>query len=156
MKPYPIRSLLLSTFLCCAAFGLHAQTPTPATNATKADTEIPDGVIIGEPIARTDGRWMGLTMEGPKLRLNFYNEKKHPEVVDVLRAVIRIDPAGRRAERDVMNPSGDGLALVANKPIRAPWVFKVYVTLINADENAGQTFVVDFNRSEVETMPLQD
>lgn len=148
MKLSPVWSLLVLLF---AAPVVHAQTAPAAKPAeAAAGEEKPTGAITGMPIARADGRWFGLTMEGPKLKLNFYDDHKMPEKADRVRAVLRVDPVTRKEERDAMNPSPDGTALVANKPVRAPWVFKVYITLINADESAAETLVLDFNRDDAD------
>ena len=143
MKRSPSWLLLLSALMFCAAPVMSAQ------SADAAAEEVPEGVIDGMPIERGDGRWLGLTMVGPKLQLNFYDAKKHPEKVDRVRAVLRIDPVGKETIRDVMNPTDAGTALICNKPIRAPWVFKVYITLISPEEVADSVIVVDFNRSAI-------
>ncbi len=146
MKLSSAWSLLSAVFLFGSVSVMQAQTAAPAVPA--AEAEVPEGTIVGDPVSRADGRWLGLTMEGPKLQLNFYDKNKQPEKADRIRGVVKIDPPGRRAERDVMNPTSDGMALVCNKPIRAPWVFNVYITLIDEDGNADDTLVVNFNRSE--------
>ncbi|MFH1499234.1 MAG: hypothetical protein ABII82_15575 [Verrucomicrobiota bacterium] len=152
--------LVVSLLLLGSGPMLNAQTQTqaptpPRTPAADVAEEVPMGAITGQPIARDDGRWFGLTMVGPKLQLNFYDQNKQPEPADRIRGVVRIDPPGRNEERDVMNPVGDGTALITNRPVRAPWVFKVIITLIDADQEAAETLVVHFNRSEADAMTAQ-
>lgn len=148
MKSSP---LLVSFLLLGSAPLASAQSPVAPATAS-AEAEVPMGAITGQPIARDDGRWLGLTMVGPKLQLNFYDENKQPEQADRIRGVVRINPPGRKDERDMMNPTGDGTALVTNKPVRAPWVFQVIITLIDADGEAVETLVQNFNRTEADAM----
>ncbi len=151
MKSSP---LLVSFLLLGSAPLASAQSPAaPAATTTAAtEAEVPMGAIVGQPIARDDGRWLGLTMVGPKLQLNFYDKNKQPEPADRIRGIVRISPPGRDDERDVMNPTGDGTALISNKPVRAPWVFKVIITLIGADGEAAETLVQNFNRTEADAL----
>lgn len=108
-----------------------------------------EGVIVGHALPRAGGGWYGLIVDGGRVRLNYYDEKKKPTLAAHLRAVLRVKPPGRNADRDVMLPSGDGLSLVANRPVSPPWLFTVSITLIQPDESVGDTVVFNYNHSEV-------
>ena len=109
--------------------------PKPAEPAAK---------IEGIPLARQNGGWLGLAVEGGHFVLRFYDKDKKPAKADMPRATARWQPANKPGDqRAVLNPAGDGKALSAPQAVTPPLNFKVYLTLLDADENAAESFVAD-------------
>jgi len=128
---------------------------TKAAGATKAPTKKAEVVpkIEGMEIARGAKGFLGLQLVGGTFKLSFYDMKKKPVAPDVARAMLRWDPKGKVGqERLVLNR--DGMALSSPRPVKPPYVFKLFITLIpegaatgdgaDAAAAAGETIVVDF------------
>jgi len=126
-----------------------AQTSTkPATPApTKPTIPAPaeeEPKIDGIEVARQNGAFLGLTVNGAQMVLKFYDSKKKPINVDVARAAARWDPVNKTTDvRTVLNPDGEGKSLVSPSIVQSPLVFKVYLTLIGTDGNAVESVIVD-------------
>ena len=121
-----------------------AQTaPKPAKPATPAPAEEP-ATIEGVELARKNGGFLGLTVEGPRMVLKFYDTEKKPVDMDVARAAARWDPVTKSGDvRSVLNPGADGKSLVSTPVVQPPLVFKVYLTLLDANGVAVESFVAD-------------
>lgn len=148
-----LNAALAKTLLMAASIGMvvpiAAQTTARpakpnAANAKAGIEEEEEGKIEGLAIARPDGRWLGLTMDGLRFKLTFYDQKKKPEPVDAVRATARWRPPTRNQEFIVLNPGGDGTALFSTRPIDKPWNFRIYFTLIGADDQVLESHVVDY------------
>lgn len=108
--------------------------------------------IEGIVINRANGTYLGLKLEGGTYKLSFYDAKKKPVAPDVLRAAARWNPNYKLgSERMILNAGSDGKSLVGSKPVRPPYAFKLYLTLLKGDaqgdgegEQAVETFVIDF------------
>ena len=102
--------------------------------------------IPGTTIARPNGTFLGLELDGNKFKLSFYDKKKKPVDPDVSHATARWpDPRGPRNLFCLLAPSGK--ALVGNKPVVPPFNFQVTFNLFqNEDEKATavETYVVPF------------
>lgn len=106
-----------------------AKATTPAKKEEKKEEE---PKIPGTTIVRPGGTFLGLEVVGGQFKLSFYDKKKKPETVDVTRATARWpNPRGPGDYRTVLNPSGQ--ALVGSKPVTPPYVFNVYLTLLQGD-----------------------
>lgn len=141
--------VLLAAVIAVGA--LQAQTrPAPKPGAPKQDTKKEDeiGVIEGMTLARPNGHFLGLTLEGGKYKLTFYDKKKKPEKVDVTRATARWpNMHGPGDNRTVMNPAGDGTYLMGAQFVRGPYAFKLFITLLRGEGNEAvgvETYTVDF------------
>jgi hypothetical protein len=106
-------------------------------------------VIPGANLTRANGTFLGLEVIGGKFKLTFYDKKKKPMAVDVTRANARW-PNKRSATagdyRTVLN--GSGTALVGERPVQPPYVFNVYLTLLQGegdDAKAVENYVVPFH-----------
>jgi hypothetical protein len=118
--------------------------PSPPSGAKIEGKAEPDGTIVGLELARKDGRWLGLAIEDGNFKLRFYDQHKKPEKPDVARAAAHWDPVGKVGElHTVLNPEGDGLVLRAPQFVSPPFTFKVFLTLLSADDQVVETFVVD-------------
>lgn len=143
-----LNAALARSVLMAASIGLvvpvRAQpSPRPAAPKQGLAGEEEEGVVAGIAIARPGGRWLGVTMEGLNLRLTFYNAKKQPEPVDVRRGGVRWKPPTiPEFERAVLNPAPDGVSLLANRPIRKPWVFTVSVVLVGDNDEVVESYQV--------------
>ncbi len=135
--------------------GTATKAATPAAGAAKAPAKKAEAVpkIEGMEIARGAKGFLGLQLVGGTFKLSFYDMKKKPVAPDVARAMLRWDPKGKVGqERLVLNR--DGMALSSPRPVRPPYVFKLFITLIpegaatgdgaEAATPAGETIVVDF------------
>ncbi len=142
----------LRLFLCVfvgmlLTAGLPAQTAPGAKGKSAPKQEKKDqkkteeemGKIEGMVIARPNGHFLGLTVEGGQWKLAFYNEKKKPEPVDVTRAAARwVIPLKGDNERTVLNPGSDGQSLVGSRFVRPPYNFKLFLTLIKGEGEAAE------------------
>src|SRR5690606_36335454 len=108
--------------LLCALYmaaAIQAQTPPRPKSGQKAPAakqgkEEEMGEIEGTEIARPDGTFLGLTLVDGKFKLTFYNDKKKPMPVNVLRAVARWPNIhGPGQNRAVLNVAGDGTFLMS-------------------------------------------
>ena len=142
-------AVLLAAVIAVGA--LQAQTkPAPKPGAPKQDTKKEDeiGVIEGMTLARPNGHFLGLKLEGGKYKLTFYDKKKKPEKVDVTRATARWpNMHGPGDNRTVLNPAGDGTYLMGAQFVRGPYAFKLFITLLRGEGNEAvgvETYTVDF------------
>ncbi len=123
-----------------AAEGKKKEADKAAPEATE-----PEPVIAGSTIARADGTFLGLSVEGGNFKLSFFDAKKKPVQANVARATAMWDPVTKAGkERVVLNPVGDGTALSGPKQVRPPFVFKVYLTLLTEAGEVVESHVVDF------------
>ncbi len=115
--------------------------PAPAQPADKEDEM---GVIPGITLTRADGTFLGLEVVNGNFKLTFYDKKKKPVRADVVRATARWD-AKHKQGRDftVLNPAGDGTALVGNKFVRPPYNFIVFLVLLNEAGEAVENYQVN-------------
>lgn len=145
--------LLLLVILVLGFVQLSAQT-TKSAAPGKADAKNEaEPKIEGIAIARPDGTYLGIALENGSFKLSFYDNKKKPARPDVPRAAARWNPSQKiGSERIILNPSADGKALVGNKPVRPPYTFKLYLTLLKgeaagdaaAPTSAVETYTIDF------------
>lgn len=120
--------------------------PSPKAKVNKKSPELPEPEVKlpGIVVAHGDG-WLSLSLENGTFRLGLYDSKKQPVDMPYARATARWNSTLRTSEqRLVLNPAGDGKSLKGNKPVKPPYVFKVYLTLMNADETVEGSYVIDF------------
>lgn len=146
-----LNAALAKSLLMAASIGivvpLVAQTAPkkPAPTPAAPTEEEPEPQLPGTVIARSGGGFLSLTLEGGHFKLSFYDAKKKPATADAIRAIARWDPVNKTGDvRSVLNPADEGRALQGNVMVRPPYVFKVYITLIGADDTAMESHVVDF------------
>jgi hypothetical protein len=148
------RLLLLLVLVFGSMSSLPAQTAKPAAPAKVDPKKKEEPKIEGIVITRPNGALLGLTLEGGTFKLSFYDAKKKPVVADVTRAAARWNPNYKQgSERVILNLAGDGKSLVGSKPVRPPYAFKLYLTLLKAgpsaategSEQAVESYTVDFH-----------
>ncbi|MBI3885698.1 MAG: hypothetical protein HY302_08235 [Opitutae bacterium] len=151
-----MKAIVLFVGLCCAvsfapAKPQPAKPAAPAKDTAKQASEpaaVEEPKIPGVVIPRPDGSFLGISIDGGTFKLAFYDKKKKAVDVDVTRATARW-PAKYKIgdERTVLNLSGDGKSLVGGKPVRPPYVFKLWLTLLKGegdDAKAVENYTVDF------------
>jgi hypothetical protein len=121
--------------------------PTDKTTVKKVEKKLAsEPKIPGLTIVRPNGTLLGLEVAGGNFKLSFYDKKKKPMAPDVTRATARWpNSRGPGDLRTVLNVSGN--ALVSEKPVPPPYVFRVYLTLLQgegAEAKAVENFIVQF------------
>lgn len=145
--------LLLLAVLTFGGLSLLAQSAKPAGPAKAQEKKAVEPKIEGIAVPRPDGTFLGVSLENGTFKLSFYDKQKKKMPPDVPRAAARWNPSNKAgSDRVILNPSADGQALVGNKPVRPPYVFKLYLTLLKPTpgpgsgdgEQATESYVVDF------------
>lgn len=125
---------------------LVAQTPYKPAKPAKAPVEEP-AKIDGIEIPRQNGGFVGLTVDGVRLVLKFYDADKKPVALDVARAAARWTPINRKGEvRTVLNPDETGKALVSPPVALPPLVFTAYITLLDEHDKTVEFFNADLRK----------
>ncbi len=145
-----LNAALAKSVLLAASIGMVvpvlAQVPVranPPRPFAAGGEEEEEGEVKGIALARPDGTWLGLTMDGLNLRLTFYNAKKNPTAPDIARATARWNrPTVATPERAVLNPSGDGFSLTGNRVVRKPWTFVVFLSLVDDKDEVVESYQV--------------
>ena len=116
-----------------------SSTPPPVAPA-KAAAKKPAPKIEEEPkidgvtIPRSQGGFLGLSVDNGTFKLSFYDENKKAVAADVTRATARWNASHKIGDdRTVLNPGPDGKSLIGGKPVRPPFVFKVFLTLLKGE-----------------------
>lgn len=125
-----------------------AQTPKPSKPAKPATAPVEEPAKIdGIELPRKAGGFLGLTVEGPRLILKFYDAEKKPVAADVARAAARWNPLNKTGDvRSVLNPAPDGMSLASTPVVKPPLVFLVYITLLDAEGKAVESVVADLRK----------
>ncbi|MBA4136099.1 MAG: hypothetical protein C0518_02140 [Opitutus sp.] len=102
--------------------------------------------IEGTTLNRADGTFLGLTLQDGKFKLSFHDQEKKPMPVNVLRAVARWPNVhGPGQNRTVLTPAGDGTFLLGAQFVRPPLSFKLFLTLVAAEDGEStENYTVDF------------
>jgi len=146
-------AVLVKSLLVAAAIGIVAPVfaqygppaKAPAKPAAPTKEEDKEGKIVGVEIARANGSFLGLSIDGGGFKLAFYDAKKKPVAIDVASGMARWQPSYKKGnELAPLSPSGDGKALASSKVVQPPHTFKVFVTLFNAAGDAVENYTVDF------------
>ena len=94
--------------------------------------------LVGIELARSDGTFLGLAVEGNALVLRFYDEEQQLIDPDAHRAAVWWNPPNKPGrERTVMNLAGQSLRSPAK--VRPPYVYIVTITLIDENETSVAT-----------------
>jgi hypothetical protein len=144
-----LNTAVAKSLLMAASIGmivpLAAQTPPkPKTTKPAPAPAKEEFKIEGLEIARANGKFLGLTVEGTRLVVKFYDKEKKPAAVDVARAAARWNPVNKKGEeRSILNPNDAKTALVSTPDVKPPLVFKVYLTLLDGQGNAVESIIAD-------------
>jgi hypothetical protein len=145
-----LNAALAKSLLMAASIGivvpLTAQTSAKPVKPAPAPAEEP-AKIPGIELPRQKGGFLGVTVDGPRLVVKFYDVDKKPVAVDVARAAARWDPINKTSDvRTVLNPDEGGKALISPLVVQPPLVFKVYLTLLDAEGNALESHIADLKK----------
>lgn len=148
-----LNTAVAKSLLMAASIGmvvpLVAQTapqPVKPAKPAKAPTEEP-AKIPGIEIPRQNGTFIGVTVDGVRLVLKFYDADKQPVAVDVASAFTRWLPTTRKGEvRTLLKPDDTGKALVSPPVALPPLNFTAYVTLLDANDKTVEFFSVDLRK----------
>ena len=155
MKALVFVSLLLACGAASAG-ATPAKPPAPKSAAAPAKDAAKkpapkieeEAKIDGVTIPRGQGGFLGLSVDNGTFKLSFYDDKKKPMSADVTRATARWNASHKIGdERTVLNPGPDGKSLIGGKPVRPPFVFKVFLTLLKGEGEeavAVENYTVDF------------
>jgi len=140
---------VMKTLLMAASLGMVipmlAQPSTPVRSRSTAKKDRENEVVLPGVVVPRGPGWMSLSIESGNFRLGFYNAEKQAVPSPVARATVRWNPPLKTGDlRAVLNPSADGLALLGNKPVRPPHLFKVFLTLVDAEGAVLESHVLDF------------
>jgi hypothetical protein len=117
-----------------AGVALLAAQTTPQKAVEKEEPPIP-GIVVQRP----GGNQLGVTINDGTFKISFYDKKRKPMAADVTRARVRWNPSYKVGpEQTILSLTDDGKALSGGKIVRAPYVFKLYLTLLKADEDDQQ------------------
>ncbi len=130
------------------------KTVKPATtkgDASKpADKKEAEPKIPGQTIERDGGGYLGLELKDGTFKLSFYDKKKKAIPADramaIARWLVKYNKSGD--ERALLSLSSDGKSLVGSKNVRAPYSFKLYLTIFKeASEGAPavENYIIDFS-----------
>jgi hypothetical protein len=121
-----------------------------ADPAKPADKKEAEPKIPGQTIDRDDGGYLGLELKDGNFKLSFYDKKKKAIPADramaIARWLVKYNKSGD--ERALLSLSSDGKSLVGSKNVRAPYSFKLYLTLFKeATEGAPavENYIIDFS-----------
>jgi hypothetical protein len=144
-----IAALALAGLLCCgvlhAALPALVPTPTPTPTPTPSPTQEKEGKIAGYAHKRPQGGWIGLEIKDSTFRMTFYNDKKKPIPADrssaALKWSVHYQPNPEHTE---LQPTDNPAVLASAYSVRAPYLFKLHVTLLADGLAEPETFIIDF------------
>lgn len=127
---------------------LTAQTSKPSKPTKPASAPVDEPAKIdGLEFPRKAGGFLGLTVDGPRLVVKFYDAEKKPVTVDVARASARWNPLNKTGDvRSMLNPSSDGMSLESTPVVKPPLVFLVYLTLLDSEGKVVESVVADLRK----------
>jgi hypothetical protein len=119
--------------ICCAA-----TPPTPTPEA--------EGTVVGNPVQRTHGGWLGVQIKDRTFRIAFYDEKKNPVPADVSSAILRWTVQYQpNDERIQLLPTDDPSVLASPYVIKGTLTFKLHITLLtDGKPDAVESYFIDF------------
>jgi hypothetical protein len=103
----------------------------PAKEQIEAAIAALDGVVLARPA----GGWVQIIVQDSRFVVCFFDEKAKPAKPDVDRATLRVQHAGRTAERVVLVPMGDGMALRHGAPLRGPFRCRLAIDFFRGESD---------------------
>ena len=105
----------------------------------QSDTTEEEAKIIGVEMQRSDGRYLGLAVEGNAFVIRFYDKDKKEEPVDVVRATARwSSPQKAGQQRTILNPAGNTLR--SPPVVRPPLVFNAFIAFISEEGEVSESY----------------
>ena len=117
----------------------------PVAPAPKEET--PGEIILpGIVQPRASGGFLTVEVVDGKFKISFYDAKKKAMPADVARAAARWKSNRKSGdEHTILNPGGDGKALIGAAFVAPPYTFRVFLTLLSEDGTAVESYVVNMN-----------
>ncbi len=147
MKPSaPVLKTLLLAAIASLVLPLHAHAATAALPQPPASDRRPaDEVPLPGVSIPYEGGWMSLAVEKGVFHLRFYDAAREPLPAPAIRATARWNPPMKTGfSRSVLLPADEGRALVGNTFVKPPHTFRVYLTLIGANDQVLGSYTIDF------------
>jgi hypothetical protein len=141
IKFKPMKRILILAFVGLLLTGAGAA-PAPDTppDADKV------GTISGIPVKRPQGGWLGVELKDSCFVLTFYDEKKKPVAADRSSAVFRWPVHYQpNSERTELVPTGDPAVFASQYAVKAPYTFKLFITLLTDGSTDVETYTIDFS-----------
>lgn len=130
----------MKTFVLLTVVLLGAVTGFAATAAPAAKPE-PELPKTGMNLARDDGGWINVEVQGVAFVVSFYNAKKEPVPADVRHGLVRYVYVGKPRDRSVLTLTAGGMKLTSPSDVKPPHVFRVHLALFNKDpDDLAETF----------------
>jgi hypothetical protein len=123
-----------------------AKPVVPAKPVEKEEPKIP-GIVLQRP----NGNQLGLTLANGTFKLSFYDKKRKAILADVTRARATWNPVYKAIpEQTILNLLDGGKAIGGGKPVRAPYAFKLRLTLLAGEgesEQSVESYTVDITEA---------
>jgi hypothetical protein len=101
----------------------------------------------GINLARDDGGWINVVVDGSAFVLTFFNEQKVPVMADVHHGLVRYAYAGKPRDRTVLTRSEQGRTLVSPSNVRGPWLFRVHLALYDeGPDDLTETYAFSYSQ----------
>lgn len=109
----------------------------------RAAVEAEEPTVTGIEVARGNGTFLGVALEGLSLVVRYYDEAKEQVQVEADRAAVWWNAPRSGRQRTVMTRDGDGMALRSPGLVRPPHVYIVSLTLLREDGSTIEHHLVD-------------
>jgi hypothetical protein len=142
----PVLKTLLLAAVVLLVLPLHAHAAKAAPPQPPAGDRRPaDAVPLPGVSVPYEGGWMSLDVERGFFHLRFYDAARELLPAPAIRATARWNPPLKTGfSRTVLLPADEGRALVGNTFVRPPHNFRVYLTLIGANDQVMGSYSIDF------------
>lgn len=141
-----LRPLLAATLLLAAPVVTRGQAARPALPAAPAPSAAAEeeAKIEGHAISRANGHYLGVELDGLRLRVTFYGPDKKKETADASRIAVRWDhPRQTGGFKNAVLTPESAEALASPGVFMPPHTYNVFLVLIGADEKPIENFVVN-------------
>lgn len=115
--------------------------------ADPAPEDEKEGTVLGTPIARSGGGWLGLEIKDNAFVMTFYNAKKKHTPADASSAVlwwpVHYQPNPERTE---LVPTGDPAVLASAYSVKAPHTFVLHIVLLfEGKPDQSESYVINYS-----------
>ncbi len=133
----------MKTFVLLTLVLLGAATGFAAAPEAKPKPELPK---TGMNLARDDGGWINVEVQGVSFVVSFYNARMEPVLADVHHGLVRYAYIAKSRDRSVLTLTDDGMKLTSPSDVKPPHVFRVHLALFNQDpDDLAETFAFSYN-----------
>lgn len=138
----PTRAALVLLVSLLAVGPAAAQTTpaAPKPETPKAAAEAPSEPIDGLEIARANGGFLGIKLQGVQLKVTFYDAKKKKVAADAVRIAARWQDT--RPRKTILLPA-DASTLLSPPVVKAPYSYRIFLVLVGADDRELETLQIN-------------